>query len=103
MTEELLLKLLGLVVVVLVGAANIMKFNPLKEWKEDIKSDLDILSKLDKDDRNYKLVEASAKISIMMVYSKDHKPWYSWRYKHNRPVIVLFSLLLAIAFGIVLL
>jgi hypothetical protein len=103
MTEEIVLKLLGLVVVAFVGAANIMKFNPLQEWKEDIKSDLEILSKLDKGDKNYSLVEASVKISIMVVYSKDHKPWYSWQYKHNRPVIVLFSLLLAIAFSIVLL
>ena len=103
MTEELLLKLLGLIVITLVGAANIMKFNPLKEWKEDIKNDLEILSKLDKDDNNYKVVESSARISIMAVYSRDHKPWYSWHYKHNRPIIVLFIMLLVIAFSIVLL
>ena len=103
MTEEILLKLLGLVVVALVGAANIMKFNPLKEWKEDIKSDLEILSKLDKEDRNYHLVETSVKISIMAVYSKDHRPWSSWHYKQNRPIILLFGLLLVIGFAIVLL
>lgn len=102
MTEEIVLKLLGLVVVVLVSATNIMKFDPLKEWKEDIKDDLEILSKIDKEDKNYRLVENSVKLSILMAYSKDHKPWYSWGYKKNRPVIMMFILLLVSAFCIVL-
>jgi hypothetical protein len=92
MTDEILLKFLALVVVALIGLANILKFDPLKEWKEDIKTDLDILSKLEKDDKLYKVIEASARISILAVYSKDHNPWYSWSYKRNRPIILFFSL-----------
>lgn len=101
MLDETLLKILGLVVVVIVSAANVMKFNPLKEWKEDIKNDLDILDKLDPEDENYELVKSSVYLSIMVAYSRDHKPWYSWYYKKNRPVYFLFLMFFTIVVSII--
>ncbi|CAH8191361.1 hypothetical protein ACP43V_12695 [Vibrio genomosp. F10 str. 9ZC157] len=94
--DETLLKLLSLIVVILVGFANLIKQDPLKRWKDDIKDDLEILSKIPKDHQHRKLVEYSLNASLLGAYAKDQPPWYSWKYKENRPVFVLTIVLIVL-------
>ncbi|EGQ7944435.1 hypothetical protein ACKBF6_003565 [Vibrio cholerae] len=94
--DETWLKLFSLIVVTLVGVANLIKQDPLKRWKDDIKDDLEILSKLPEDHPHYKMVEASLYVSLLGVYSKDQPPWYSWKYKQNRPVFALTTVFLVL-------
>ncbi|MGI2865309.1 hypothetical protein [Vibrio alginolyticus] len=86
--DETWLKLFSLIAVTLFGAVNLIKQDPLKRWKDDIKDDLEILSKLPEDHPHRKMVEASLYMSLLGAYSKDQPPWYSWKYKQNRPAFV---------------
>ncbi len=99
--DETWLKLFSLIVVTLVGVANLIKQDPLKRWKDDIKDDLEILSKLPSDHQHRKMVETSLNISLLGTYSKDQPPWYSWKYKENRPVFVLTGVLVVLVVVIV--
>ena len=87
--NETWLKLFSLAIVLFIGVANLIKQDPLKRWKDDIKDDLEILSKLPHDHQHRKMVETSLNISLLGLYYKDQPPWYSWKYKQNRPILIL--------------
>jgi hypothetical protein len=70
-----------LLVATFLGVAKLIQYNLLKKWKEDVKRDLEILQKLDENHYCYKTIKASVDLSLLAIYSRDHKPWYSLRYK----------------------
>ena len=90
MSEDLILKIVALFIATVFSIAKLIKYNPLKEWKEDAIRDLDILSKLDENHYLYKVVNASADLSLLAIYSKDHHPWYSLRFLKNKLILILF-------------
>jgi hypothetical protein len=93
MNEDIIIKVIALLVATFIGVAKLIKYDPLKEWKEDVRRDLDILSKIEKDHYLYNVVKASADISLLAIYSKDHKPWYSLSYIRNKLILGVFILI----------
>jgi len=94
MNEDLIIKIVALFIATFIGIAKLVKYDPLKRWKDDVIQDLEILSKLDKNHSYYKVIKNSADLSLATIYSRDHKPWYSLAYKRNKiflgTVIIIF-------------
>ncbi len=100
MNEDFIIKVLALLIAAFLGFAKLVKYDPQKEWKEDLLRDLDVLSKLDEDNRYYKTVSAHVHISLLGIYHKDHHPWYSLKHRKNKVVLGIPLIISALGLGL---
>ncbi|GLQ33314.1 hypothetical protein [Litoribrevibacter albus] len=76
MDWDIFFKAIGILVTLILGIAQIRSKHPTQALKDELKDDLEILSKLKEGDFGYDIIKSHIKVGILATYSIDRKRWY---------------------------